>query len=101
MSNTDQVTIENRLQSLENRVAKNADKAKSRLTLTVVVMACLLVGVFFYLRFLSTTIATAAEAPTLVQLIAVQVEPRLQQAPAKLQSHLKPKHQWLSTEAKK
>ena len=60
MSNTDQVTIENRLQSLENRVAKNADKAKSRLTLTVVVMACLLVGVFFYLRFLSTTIATAS-----------------------------------------
>ena len=30
MSNTDQVTIENRLQSLENRVAKNAAKAKSQ-----------------------------------------------------------------------
>lgn len=89
MSNTDQVTIENRLQSLENLVAKNAAKAKSRLTLTVVVMACLLVGVFFYLRFLSTTIATAAEAPTLVQLIADQVEPRLQQAPAKLTESLK------------
>ncbi len=89
MSNTNQVTIENRLQSLENRVAKNAAKAKSRLTLTVVVMACLLVGVFFYLRFLSITIATAAEAPILVQLIADQVEPRLQQAPAKLTESLK------------
>ncbi len=89
MSNTNQVTIENRLQSLENRVAKNAAKAKSRLTLTVVIMACLLVGVFFYLRFLSITIATAAEAPILVQLIADQVEPRLQQAPAKLTESLK------------
>ena len=64
-------------------------QAKSRLTLTVVVMACLLVGVFFYLRFLSTTITTAAEAPTLVQLIADQVEPRLQEAPAKLTESLK------------
>ena len=53
MSNPDLATIENRLQSLENRLAKNAAKAKSRATLTVVVMACLLVGVFFYLRFLT------------------------------------------------
>lgn len=89
MSNPDLATVENRLQALENRVAKNAAKAKSRATLTVVVMACLLVGVFFYLRFLSTTIAIAAEAPTLVQLIADQVEPRLQQAPAKLTESLK------------
>ena len=46
MSNPDLATVENRLQALENRVAKNAAKAKSRATLTVVVMACLLVGVF-------------------------------------------------------
>ena len=89
MSNPDLTTVENRLKALENRLAKNAAKAKSRLTLTVVVMACLLVGVFFYLRFLSTTITTAAEAPTLVQLIADQVEPRLQEAPAKLTESLK------------
>ena len=42
MSNPDLATVENRLQALENRVAKNAAKAKSRVTLTVVVMACLL-----------------------------------------------------------
>lgn len=89
MSHPDLSTVESRLQSLENRVAKNAVRAKSRLTLTVVVMACLLVGVFLYLRFLSTTIAAAAEAPTLVQLVADQVEPRLQQAPAKLTESLK------------
>ena len=90
MSNPDLATVENRLQALENRLTKNAATAKSRLTtLTVVVMACLLVGVFFYLRFLSTTITAAAEAPTLVQLIADQVEPRLQEAPAKLTESLK------------
>ena len=58
MSNPDAATVENRLQALENRLTKNAATAKSRLTLTVVVMACLLVGVFFYLRF-STTITVA------------------------------------------
>ena len=42
MSNPDLATVENRLQALENRVAKNATKAKSRVTLTVVIMACLL-----------------------------------------------------------
>jgi len=89
MSNPDLATVENRLQALENRLTKNAATAKSRLTLTVVVMACLLVAVFFYLRFLSTTITAAAEAPTLVQLIADQVEPRLQEAPAKLTESLK------------
>ena len=89
MSNPDLATVENHLQALENRVTKNAARAKSRLTLTIVVMACLLVGVFFYLRFLSTTITAAAEAPTLVQLIADQVEPRLQEAPAKLTESLK------------
>ena len=89
MSNPDLATVENHLQALENRVTKNAARAKSRLTLTVLVMACLLVGVFFYLRFLSTTITAAAEAPTLVQLIADQVEPRLQEAPEKLTESLK------------
>ncbi len=89
MSNPDLATVENRVQALENRLTKNAAKAKSRLTLTIIVMACLLVGVFFYLRFLSSTITTAAEAPTLVQLIADQVEPRLEEAPAKLTESLK------------
>ena len=89
MNDTDLSTIENRLHALEERITKTAARSQSRLTLTVAVMACLLIGAFFYLRFLSTTIAIAAEAPTLVQLIADQVEPRLQQAPAKLTESLK------------
>ena len=40
MSNPDLATVENHLQALENRVTKNAARAKSRLTLTIVVMAC-------------------------------------------------------------
>ena len=89
MHDTDLSTIEKRLHALEDRIAKTAAKSKSRLTLTIAVMACLLVGAFFYLRFLSTSITTAADAPTLVQLVADQVEPRLQQAPAQLTESLK------------
>ena len=89
MSNTDLTNCREPLTGPRKSSDKKCSKAKSRLTLTVVVMACLLVGVFFYLRFLSTTITTAAEAPTLVQLIADQVEPRLQEAPAKLTESLK------------
>lgn len=88
MSHSDLSAVENRLRALEDRVEKTADKAKNRLTLTIVVMACLLIGVGLYLRFLSTTIASVAEAPTLVQLVADQVEPRLQQAPAQLTKSL-------------
>ncbi|MBT3211839.1 MAG: hypothetical protein HN985_04360 [Planctomycetaceae bacterium] len=89
MHDTDLPTIEKRLRTLEDRIAKTAVKSKSRLTLTIAVMACLLVGAFFYLRFLSTSITTAADAPTLVQLVADQLEPRLQQAPAQLTESLK------------
>tara|TARA_Y100000385_G_scaffold286872_1_gene349799 strand:+ start:449 stop:1222 length:774 start_codon:yes stop_codon:yes gene_type:complete len=89
MHDTDLATIENRLHALEDRIAKTAARSKSRQTLTVAVMACLLVGAFFYLRFLSTSITTAADAPTLVQLVADQIEPRLQQAPAQLTESLK------------
>ena len=88
MLSSDLSTLENRLRALEDRVGKTASKAKSRFMLTVLVMACLLVGVGIYLRFLSTTIASVAEAPTLVQLVADQVEPRLQQAPARLTESL-------------
>ena len=89
MHDTDLATIENRLHALEDRIAKTAARSKSRQTLTVAVMACLIVGAFFYLRFLSTSITTAADAPTLVQLVADQIEPRLQQAPAQLTESLK------------
>ena len=89
MHDTDLSTIENRLHALEKRITKTAAKSKTRLNLTIAVMACLLVGAFFYLRFLSTSITTAADAPTLVQLVADQLEPRLQQAPAQLTESLK------------
>jgi hypothetical protein len=89
MDDTDLSTIENRLHALEERLTKTAARSQSRLTLTVAVMACLLIGAFFYLRFLSTSITTAADAPTLVQLVADQLEPRLQQAPAQLTESLK------------
>ena len=89
MDDTDLSTIENRLHALEERITKTAARSQSRLTLTVAVMACLLIGAFFYLRFLSTSITTAADAPTLVQLVADQLEPRLQQAPAQLTESLK------------
>ena len=89
MHDTDLSTIEERLRALEDRITKTAAKSKSRLTLTIAVMACLLIGAFFYLRFLSTSITTAADAPTLVQLVADQLEPRLEQAPAQLTESLK------------
>ena len=89
MHDTDLTTIENRLHALEKRITKTAAKSKTRMTLTIATMACLLVGAFFYLRFLSTSITTAADAPTLVQLVADQLEPRLQQAPAQLTESLK------------
>ncbi len=89
MHDTDLSTIENRLHALEERIAGTAAKSKSRLILTITVMACLLVGAFFYLLFISTSITTAADAPTLVQLVADQLEPRLQQAPAQLTESLK------------
>ena len=77
MHDTDLSTIENRLHALEKRITKTAAKSKTRTTLTIAAMACLLVGAFFYLRFLSTSITTAADAPTLVQLVADLLEPRL------------------------
>jgi len=78
-----------RLQGLQTRVAETAARSSQRLTVTSLVMLALLLGVFFYLRFLSNTISEFADAPTLVQLVADQVEPRLQEAPAQLAESLK------------
>jgi hypothetical protein len=78
-----------RLQGLQTRVAETAARSSQRLTVTSLVMLALLLGVFFYLRFLSNTVSEFADAPTLVQLVADQVEPRLQEAPAQLAESLK------------
>lgn len=82
-------TASGRLQSLQTRVAETAARSSQRLTVTSLVMLALLLGVFFYLRFLSKTITEFADAPTLVQLVSDQVEPRLQEAPAQLAESLK------------
>ena len=86
-SNT--AAVETRLQNLQKRVAETASRSSQRLTITSLVMVALLAGVFLYLRFLSKTITEFADAPTLVQLVSDQVEPRLQEAPAQLADSLK------------
>jgi hypothetical protein len=78
-----------RLQGLQTRVAETAARSSQRLTVTSLVMLALLLGVFFYLWFLSNTISEYTKAPILVQLVADQVEPRLQEAPAQLAESLK------------
>ncbi len=52
------------------------------LSITSLVIMGLILAAFFYLRFIASSITTYAEAPTLVEVVAAQVEPRLQEAPA-------------------
>ena len=85
----DSSSVESRLKRLQTRLAETASQSNRRLTITGLVMAGLLVGAFFYLRFIASSITTYAEAPTLVELVVAQVEPRLQEAPAELAKSLK------------
>ena len=89
MNSSDMPAVEHQLKQLESRLAETASQSNRRLTITSLVMLSLLVGAFFYLRFIASSIATYAEAPTLVELVAAQVEPRLQEAPAELATSLK------------
>jgi hypothetical protein len=89
MNPSDAAAVEDRLKQLQARLAETASQSSRRLTVTSLVMAGLLVGAFFYLRFIASSITTYAEAPTLVELVAAQVEPRLQEAPAELAATLK------------
>ena len=89
MNSSDTPAVVSQLKQLESRLAETASQSNRRLTITSLVMLSLLVGAFFYLRFIASSIATYAEAPTLVELVAAQVEPRLQEAPAELATSLK------------
>ena len=69
--------LESKIMKLHSRMEETVAQGRRRLLTTAVVMGCLLLGASGYLWWLYSKIAEFADARTIVELAAAQVEPQL------------------------
>lgn len=69
--------LESKIMKLHSRMEETVAQGRRRLLTTMVTMAALLLAASGYLWFLYSKIAEFADAPTVVELAAAQVEPQL------------------------
>ena len=69
--------LESKIMKLHSRMEETVAQGRRRLLTTAVVMGCLLLGASGYLWWLYAKIAEFADARTIVELAAAQVEPQL------------------------
>lgn len=69
--------LESKIMKLHSRMEETVTQGRRRMTMTAVAMGVLLLAGAAYLRYLYSTVAEFAEARTLVELAAAQVEPQL------------------------
>jgi hypothetical protein len=69
--------LESKIMKLHSRLEETVAQGRRRQMITTLVMGGVLLGAAAYLRYLYSTVAEFAEASTLVELAAAQVEPQL------------------------
>jgi len=69
--------LESKIMKLHSRMEETVTQGRRRMTMTAVAMGAILLAGAAYLRYLYSTVTEFAEARTLVELAAAQVEPQL------------------------
>jgi len=69
--------LESKIMKLHSRMEETVAQGRRRMTMTALAMGALLLAGAVYLRYLYSTVKEFAEARTIVELVAAQVEPQL------------------------
>jgi hypothetical protein len=69
--------LESKIMKLHSRMEETVAQGRRRMTMTALAMGALLLAGAVYLRYLYSTVKEFAEARTIVEMVAAQVEPQL------------------------